>query len=202
MSVRPQLLSGAGPSPAGGLVWEHLWAASPNPGAPHCPGPGPGPGPCRDLAPSPPRWPLLAWGQVPCVPEDAGLPKFQLHVIPEAGWAGGEEGISEWAGARPSRSSQGPGRSCAEVGDPWAPSSPHLPCLGQVQGRQGPSGVAVAQMTSGRPPDGRGCPPCILSYLGPWGGPHWTSLCRGCWMGEVGMRGARCLLGRASGRTP
>ena len=34
------------------------------------------------------------------------------------------------------------------------------------------------------------------------GGHHWTSLCRGCWMGEVGMRGARCLLGRASGRTP
>ena len=28
MRLRPQLLSGAGPSAVGGLVWEHLWATS------------------------------------------------------------------------------------------------------------------------------------------------------------------------------
>ena len=76
---------------------------------------------------------------LPCVPEDAGLPKFQLHVIPEVGRAGGGEGISTWAGARTSRSLQAPGRNCAEVGDPWAPSSPRLPCLRQQgSGKAGP----------------------------------------------------------------
>ena len=135
---------------------------------------------------------------LPCVPEDAGLPKFQLHVIPEAGWAGEGKGLE--SGLQPGPS----GRSCAEVGDPLGPQKP-IPALPRAAGfREGKAlgGAAMVQMTFGRPPGGRGRPPCRVGRPGPWGGPHWTLLCLGSWTGEVGTGGACWLLGRASSRTP
>ena len=210
MRPRPRLLLGAGPSSVRGLALGVPAGCPPTccPGPPHSPGRRQGqaqePPPRQDLAPSPQGWPPSAWSQVPCVPEDAGLPKFQLHGIPEAGWAGGGEGIREWAGAGPSRSSQAPGRSCAEVGDPLGPQNP-TPALPRAAGfgeGKALGGAAMVQTTFGRPPGGRGRLPRRVGCPGPWGGPHWTLLCLGSWTGEVGMGGACWLLGRASSRTP
>ena len=177
--LRPQLLSGAGPSAVGGLVWEHLWATSPGPGPPHCPGrrqgqacaglratslPGPGPFP----------WGMATLGLGPgaLCPRGCWAPQVPITCNSRGGPGWGREGISEWAGARPSRSSQAPGRSCAEVRDPWAPSSPRLPCLWQQgSGKAGPRWGSCGPDDLWEAPRWEGAPTPQTGLSGPLGRP-------------------------------
>ena len=111
---------------------------------------------------------------MPCVPEDvillkhplAGLPKFQLHVITEAGLAWERRGLEGGPepGA-PDQAQQAMGRNRCRNGAPPGPHrSPCPPCLGSgVQGGQGPPypdpelrllvGEAEVQGVSDRPPE-------------------------------------------------
>lgn len=100
---------GQDPLPTRGPAREHLRGCPTLfPGSPHRPGEAAGPGLClpgrarvRPRPHSPWGRLLSASSQVPCVPEDvillkhplAGLPKSQLHVIPEAGLAWERRGL-------------------------------------------------------------------------------------------------------------
>ena len=151
----------------------------PGSGPPHCPGRRQGQA-CAGLRatslprPGPFPWGMATLGLGPgaLCPRGCWAPQVPITCNSRGGLGWGREGISEWAGARPSRSSQAPGRSCAEVRDPWAPSSPRLPCLGQQgSGKAGPRWGSCGPDDLWEAPRWEGAPTPQTGLSGPLGRP-------------------------------